>query len=218
MTQNSNPATVLWEPWMYENGVGIYPYESPGSDWHRPHQNCKMRYLGPPFCSVCAEHTVKTIYSTIDMIESYYPIENNIFLDANGIEFFSVIPVLNVPNTMSVNWYLNDEEISQSYSIELDASLYSGGMYELKAIVEDYTDLVRNDPSNSLKSEVVWNVEIEQFFLGDLNFDGIINILDVILTVNVVLESQYNPSADLNSDGQVDVIDIVQLVNIVINY
>jgi len=218
MTQDSNPTTVRWEPWMYENGVGIYPYESPGSDWHRPHQNCKMRYLGPPFCSICSEHTVKTIHSTVNMIENYYPIDNSIFIEADGVEFFSVTPILNTPNYISIGWYFNGEQISQSSSIELDALMYSGGQHQLKVVVEDFTDLVRNDSSNILKSEIVWNVEIEDFLVGDLNFDGVINILDVILAISLVLENEYSSSADINFDGTVDVVDIVQLVNIVINY
>ena len=63
MTQDTNPSTVIWNQWLYDNGIGIYQYESPGNDWHRPHQDCKMRYLETPFCSVCSEHTIKTIYS-----------------------------------------------------------------------------------------------------------------------------------------------------------
>jgi len=53
--------------------------------------------------------------------------------------------------------------------------------------------------------------------LGDLNYDGIFNIQDVILIVNLVQSNEYNSSADLNSDSIVDILDIVQLVNIIIN-
>ena len=52
--------------------------------------------------------------------------------------------------------------------------------------------------------------------LGDLNYDGILNIQDVILIVNLVLSSEYNSFADLNSDDIVDILDLVVLVNIII--
>ena len=52
--------------------------------------------------------------------------------------------------------------------------------------------------------------------LGDLNEDGIINILDVIATINIVLSSTYNELADLNQDNFVNVLDIVALVNIIL--
>ena len=53
--------------------------------------------------------------------------------------------------------------------------------------------------------------------LGDLNYDGILNIQDVILIVNLVLNSEYTNLADLNSDSTVDVLDIIQLLNIILN-
>ena len=52
---------------------------------------------------------------------------------------------------------------------------------------------------------------------GDINEDSFINIQDIILTINLVLNNQYNILADLNSDKTIDVLDIVQLVNIILN-
>jgi polyhydroxybutyrate depolymerase len=66
-------------------------------------------------------------------------------------------------------------------------------------------------------SEEIWNF-FSQFtsMLGDINGDGIINILDVILLVGVILDGEYIQSGDLNSDGSVDVLDIVSIVNIIL--
>ena len=52
---------------------------------------------------------------------------------------------------------------------------------------------------------------------GDLNEDGIINILDVVIMVNDILASNFSENADINSDGSINVLDIVQLVNIILN-
>lgn len=55
MTQDTNPETNRWRAFLGRNGIGIYPHaESP--TWHRPHQNCKMRFLGRSFCAVCTHH------------------------------------------------------------------------------------------------------------------------------------------------------------------
>jgi len=51
---------------------------------------------------------------------------------------------------------------------------------------------------------------------GDLNMDGVINILDVISLVNVVLSGEENDNADLNSDGTNNILDIIILVNIIL--
>lgn len=52
MTQNNNPNTIKWKEFLYVNGIGIYAYEE-STTWYRPHQSCKMRYLGVEFCDVC---------------------------------------------------------------------------------------------------------------------------------------------------------------------
>ena len=59
--------------------------------------------------------------------------------------------------------------------------------------------------------------ETNFIIIGDINSDGIINILDIVQIVNLVLTSEYNETADLNSDGVVDVLDIVQIVNIILS-
>jgi len=53
--------------------------------------------------------------------------------------------------------------------------------------------------------------------LGDLNGDGIINILDIIVTVNIILGTQpYNPLGDLNGDGGINILDMDYIVNIIL--
>ncbi len=70
----------------------------------------------------------------------------------------------------------------------------------------------------SSASEYLTNLECEENLLGDLNSDLIINIQDVVLTINLVLASSgYNSSADLNSDNIVNVQDIILLINIILN-
>ena len=51
---------------------------------------------------------------------------------------------------------------------------------------------------------------------GDVNADGVVNILDIVLLVNLVLNDEYNATADLNSDGVINILDSVILVNIIL--
>ena len=54
-------------------------------------------------------------------------------------------------------------------------------------------------------------------FLGDLNEDGTINVLDIISTVNIILgTSNFNSNGDMNQDSIINVLDIVALVNIIL--
>jgi hypothetical protein len=51
---------------------------------------------------------------------------------------------------------------------------------------------------------------------GDINLDGITNILDIVLVVNIVLNSEQNNAADFNLDGIVNILDVILLVNIIL--
>ena len=57
---------------------------------------------------------------------------------------------------------------------------------------------------------------------GDVNNDGLINILDVIQTVNIILGANPTPTdyelwaADMNQDGNIDILDIVLIVNTIL--
>ena len=56
--------------------------------------------------------------------------------------------------------------------------------------------------------------------MGDLNGDGIINIIDVVSMVNGVLGGGFSDAevtvSDFNGDGIVNIIDIVTLVNMIL--
>ena len=54
--------------------------------------------------------------------------------------------------------------------------------------------------------------------LGDLNGDGVINILDVILLINMIIgNSEMDFNSDMNGDGMINVLDVILLVNIILN-
>jgi hypothetical protein len=53
---------------------------------------------------------------------------------------------------------------------------------------------------------------------GDVNGDEIVNVLDIVVTINLILSgNEYLQSADQNSDGIVNVLDIVTLVNLILS-
>ena len=51
---------------------------------------------------------------------------------------------------------------------------------------------------------------------GDINGDGMIDILDIIILVNMILHDEYNSIADLNEDGELNILDVVTIVNLVV--
>ena len=77
--------------------------------------------------------------------------------------------------------------------------------------------------------EVVWELyqegvvraqkySIDYFnILGDLNGDGNVNVVDIVLVVNYILDNVFTDNADMNNDGQLNVVDIVILVGGILN-
>ncbi|MDB3868700.1 hypothetical protein N9263_01405 [Candidatus Marinimicrobia bacterium] len=60
----------------------------------------------------------------------------------------------------------------------------------------------------------VWNDCLND---GDVNIDGVLNILDIVQIVDLILSNaEYTCSADSNSDGIVNILDVVQLVQSII--
>ena len=57
------------------------------------------------------------------------------------------------------------------------------------------------------------------FIPGDANGDGLVNVTDIVATVNFIMEKPsegFNKAAaDLTGDGEINVTDIVKMVNII---
>ena len=89
----------------------------------------------------------------------------------------------------------------QDFSIDIESSWY--GVFVL----------------NSLTS-YVFATPLSQCLPGDVNVDGIINVIDIVSVVNYIiiggnLSESECCTMDLNSDGIINVIDIVSLVSII---
>ena len=115
--------------------------------------------------------------------------------------------------TISPNSGELDQGSSFSHYIEVSTN---------NIIQGDYLAYI-NLQSNA-QPEVIFPVNLivsETGLLGDVNQDGIINVLDVVNAVNFVT-GQAEPTtyeywaADLNSDSLLNILDIVQMVNLVI--
>jgi hypothetical protein len=65
--------------------------------------------------------------------------------------------------------------------------------------------------------ELEFTISLDSSFIGDLNSDGLINILDVVSLINIILgEADENSAGDLNDDGVLNVLDVVLLVNLIL--
>ncbi len=78
------------------------------------------------------------------------------------------------------------------------------------------TPSVGNCGALSVWAEYIYEPEVDEM-IGDINADGAVNILDVVLLANAVLTGNYFSEGDINGDDMNNVLDIVGLVNIILN-
>jgi len=103
---------------------------------------------------------------------------------------------------------------SQSIILNVDSNGIGNGIYNAYLIFETNADEM---PYASIPISLTVSMN-----LGDVNQDGIIDILDLVKVVSIILNN-YNPSeleyilADVNQDGTVDVLDAVSIVNTILN-
>ena len=85
MTAESDPAKVRWSRFIGKNEVGVYEYDNGGNGWYRPHQNCKMRFLGKQyaFCEVCKEQIRKTFCQDSNVTKLFFQPYADMFYESD---------------------------------------------------------------------------------------------------------------------------------------
>jgi hypothetical protein len=149
-TKVTNPVEVRWKNWLGLENVGIFPINIEG--WQRPHESCKMRYLGVPFCAVCKESILDKIYNLVKPIDATLPAGSTATI--SGPTTFSASLILPNPNTIIAEWKLNGETIPSDFSngriaagsttAIVSPSQLSAGANELVLYVTDETGLSKS--------------------------------------------------------------------------
>jgi hypothetical protein len=189
MTKETNPSLVKWRNWIGTNSVGIYQHCCIGnsSEWYKPHQNCKMQTLGPPFCSVCVEGTIEKIHSVIPPVESYIP-ENSSVNESSYPVRFRLNLINPNPNTLKRTWLLNSSLFGKNIdSVFINAGDLITGTNYLTVSIEDTTQLLRVDNHSAIHvSAVSWTVN-----------KSIVGIKDIKATSSEIeIELYPNPATE----------------------
>ncbi len=116
MTLESSAVRVRWKNWLNEFNISIYKHGDTGEAalWHKPaNGTCLMEYLNQEFCAVCREATVETLLKQVNPIEKAEPAPGGV-VEVYAPQTFRVNLLEPDPNTLRVQWTVNDEPVAGS--------------------------------------------------------------------------------------------------------
>lgn len=143
--------------------------------------------------------------TAVDLSGTLITEEEELSISNESVEFDNIPPGVPALNAGS------------PFTIEVSPAAESGDYIlnlQLISNVDDYVHYSEN-------FEIILTIEGEPFLLGDVDFNGNIDILDVVNTANFVLGNAIPTTdqaiaADVNTDGFIDILDIVGIVNIIL--
>ena len=149
-----------------------------------------------------------------------------------------VVGISNTNNQNTINNFISENSLT--FPILFDTGspggVQGGDIYDLYYMPNDGSPYPRdfvinqdgiiayanNEIDTAWMISVISDLLISNLLLGDINQDGLINVLDVvniinfILSVNTPTDSEFVLS-DINEDDIINVLDIVLIVNIILN-
>ncbi len=178
--------------------------------------NVGLAFYGRGFAGVPNENnglfapytSVPTIGTWENGVFDYWDLQNN-YINLNGYNSYwhleAMVPWLFNPITQIMISYDDEESINEKASYIIDNDLGGAMFWEFSS-----------DKFSNLLNEVDY-VFNQEYIIGDINLDGVIDVLDVIFIINIAINNEYNDNADLNGDNSIDILDVVQLVNIILD-
>ena len=154
-------------------------------------------------------------------IDSMLTSENNLTLPITG----TLRSINGLMNLESISHYLIEYSQLDGSGNQIISNIpFTENMYESTLFIWDIDEIPMGEYLLSLTTYVngdsilttYRNVLIGNPLNGDVNGDGDVNVLDIVMTVNIILSSEYNEIGDMNNDGNVDVLDIVLIINLIL--
>ncbi len=163
ITINNDPQTVKWKKWLPEDNIDIF--EGGGYVEHgvyRPTEDSLMRTLGKPLYQVNLEAWTLALYHIVGGYITKTPEKDDLILWGGTDYDFSIELSLGT-NMQRVEWYVDG--VKQE-GISDDTTLFTYGKqtvskYQVKAVIYDKSDIIRNDPFGDSVTEAVWNITPE---------------------------------------------------------
>ncbi len=142
------------------NIPGLYEGAQYCSNKYRPTYNSKMRWLGFPFYQINEEQLIKRIYDLVSPIDLVFPTEAFLTIERNKSQVFQVTTPSPITHQLEIKWYVDGSEIQNGNEFVFNTNNLNIGSHNIKVVVRDPTNKVRNDPELLLTESRNWTVNI----------------------------------------------------------
>jgi hypothetical protein len=126
----------------------------------RPTYNSKMRSLGVPFEQINGEQLIKRTYNWVSPIDESSPAATDLTVVRGRTQQFGVVTPAPQTHALAVTWFVDGQPEGTGGSFTLDTTPLSPGPHTVEAVVDDPTEMVRNDPEQLLRESRLWTVQV----------------------------------------------------------
>ena len=154
----------------------------------------------------------------------YFNLRGKFFSDENGdYTFESILPGYYGSRPKHIHIKIttpNGEELVSQLYFENDP--YCEDDQWCQDADDRIIPLIEDEYGLNGEIDLIMNSTENGISLGDINFDNLLNVQDIVLLVGIILNNSIPNdfqiySGDINNDNNIDILDIVQLVAIIIN-
>ncbi len=175
-TRETRRGAIKWNAWIspetpiptpptspYAAAVGLFEgaHYQP-TNWFRPKLDCMMRTVGRPFCEVCSEALVKSIYRRVRLADGFFPAGAWIVATSSQPLRFEVSLIAPAGQPLAVRWLVNQAVLdgADGPSLMLSPWALGNGVFQVRCEISDPTSLVRDDPEGLLRQTLDWQLEV----------------------------------------------------------
>jgi len=154
------PETPLPTPETITDTIGLFEgagYSTVGI--YRPKHICKMRMLGAPYCEICAEALIRSLYNFVRPIDKFGPADARLTITDKPLTLW-IEPMQVTDGDYEVTWELDGEIINNDHDLSyvVNPAVLAHGEHTIRVWFKDTTPLVRTDAEGLLTFQHTWSV------------------------------------------------------------
>lgn len=129
----------------------------------------------------------------------------------------SLLPALAVVCLLFVSFGVRNADAQFEipwHTIDSGGGFSNGGGFELNGTIGQHDASQEMTGGGFSLTGGFWTSVQDQILLGDVNMDGMVNLLDVAPFIDAISAGTYIPEADVNQDGAVNLLDVSPFIEI----